>query len=329
MSDSRRRQLTLFGGDESVVGPAAPSDAVRGLAAALPEGIRLGTSSWSFPGWTGLVWDRETDERTLARDGLAAYARHPLFGAVGLDRTYYAPMTARALRAMAAATPPAFRFVVKAVERTTIDRFPDLPRHGAWRGRPNPHFLDPAFATEQVVEPTSEGLGDRAGPIVFQFSPRQIDDPDAFIERLQRFLRALPRGPLYAVEIRSRSLCTAAFGEAIRTAGALPCLTVHPTMPAIRVQAATLADALDGPLVVRWMLGHGRAYDEARTRYAPFDRLVDPDPATRRAIAELVVRAARRRQPTFVTVNNKAEGSAPRSIAALAQDIVSLAASTD
>lgn len=328
MTADGRRQLSLFGGDESpgAVGAAAQPEDVRRLAEALPPVVRLGTSSWSFPGWKGLVWDREADERTLARRGLAAYARHPLFGAVGVDRSYYAPLPASAFREMAAVVPQAFRFVVKAAERTTVAVFADHARHGAWRGRPNPHFLDAAWATDQVVAPAVEGLGTTVGPIVFQFPPGRVDDAATLIERLHRFLGALPSGPTYAVEVRSRALCSPLLADALADARAVPCLTVHPTMPSLRVQAATLASALQGTLVVRWMLGHGQAYEAARERYAPFDRLIDEDPASRRAIAELAVRGARRRQPVFVTVNNKAEGSAPRSIVALAAEIVQLGA---
>ncbi len=35
---------------------AARFDRLRPIAAALPPGVRLGTSSWSFPGWKGLVY---------------------------------------------------------------------------------------------------------------------------------------------------------------------------------------------------------------------------------------------------------------------------------
>jgi hypothetical protein len=74
-------------------------------------------------------------------------------------------------------------------------------------------------------------------------------------------------------------------------------------------------------LVVRWNLGGGRRYEDARRRYAPFDRIVDPDPDTRNQLAELAADAARAGRPAFITVNNKAEGCAPRSVEALAQAV--------
>src|SRR5680860_572641 len=75
------------------VGPAPTHERIRRLADALPPGLRLGRSSWSFPGWAGIVYDRAVSERTLAKAGLSAYARHPLLRSFGIDRTYYRPVS--------------------------------------------------------------------------------------------------------------------------------------------------------------------------------------------------------------------------------------------
>jgi hypothetical protein len=66
------------------------------------------------------------------------------------------------------------------------------------------------------------------------------------------------------------------------------------------------------------MLQEGFAYEDAKDRYAPFHALVDPDPVTRAAIARLV---AAHDGESIVILNNKAEGSAPRSVFALAEAV--------
>ena len=48
------------------------------LAARLPTGVHFGTSSWSFPGWKGLVYSGARTQTMLAREGLREYATHPL-----------------------------------------------------------------------------------------------------------------------------------------------------------------------------------------------------------------------------------------------------------
>ena len=75
------------------IGPAMVGDELRQLGEQLPPGIHMGTSSWSFPGWAGIVYDKPASESALSRRGLAAYSRHPLLRAAGIDRSFYNPMS--------------------------------------------------------------------------------------------------------------------------------------------------------------------------------------------------------------------------------------------
>jgi len=319
-------QLGLFPDSEPAVGPAgvgpAPvRDELARLAGSLPAGLRLGTSSWSFPGWAGLVYDRDVSASSLARDGLAAYARHPLFRTVGLDRTYYRPIPTEAYRAYAADVPRGFKFLVKADRRLTSPSDPDAQG----RRGPNPDFLDPAHAAREVVTPAVEGLGDTLGPILFQFSPLPADalgGPRQFAERLAAFLARLPKGPLYAVELRTPAWLTREYAGALEAHGAAHAFTVHPSMPPIERQAALLPPHYQPALVVRWMLGGGLQYDAAKNRYDPFDRLVDEDPHTRQVVAVTALDALIAEREVFVIANNKAEGCAPLTLERLAEQVV-------
>ncbi|HOX88866.1 MAG TPA: DUF72 domain-containing protein [Burkholderiaceae bacterium] len=341
------RPTSLF--DEPVT-PQAPRAAVHAvdpgeecqrIGRLLPASVHLGTSSWSFPGWRGLVWAGEHTEAVLARQGLAAYAAHPVLRAVGIDRSFYAPLASAEFARYAAQVPESFRFVVKAPARVT-----DALIRGE-RGAPaapNPHFLDAQSAAEHFVAPTLEGLGAKAGPLVFQLSPlpaemsRTPEAAHAFIDRLAEFLDALPRQvgeltPLYAVELRNPELLTRRFVRMLRDCGVRLCLGLHARMPEAARQSAALR-AMDGdpdegddwrmkgPLVVRWSLHAGLRYEQARSRYAPFDRLIDPDIPTRGTLAHLVHVAIKSGQASYVIANNKAEGSAPLSMIELARAVV-------
>ncbi len=329
------------------VAPAAVLSEHAATAAKLSPNVRLATSSWSFPGWAGIVYDHEVDESTLARAGLAAYSRHPLLRAAGIDKTYYRPITAAAFRQLADQTPGDFRFLVKAAQDCTAPTSRaaggakpspnSLPgREGAKMTAPNPNFLNPAWTIERVVEPFADGLGAKAGVLVFQFSkfrfqktalkrgggasPRTADE---FLDRLAAFLGALPRGVPYAVEVRNEELWGEAYFRVLREAGASHCYNVHPQMPPIAEQARVLPPADNpGPLAVRWMLERSQTYEGARDAYAPFNRLVDEDPASRSAIAALCIAAARVGRDILVVANNKAEGSAPLTLFKLARQIV-------
>jgi len=331
-------QLSLFTEEELPtphrVHPAEVAEDLAELGRRLPPGLHLGTSSWSFPGWRGIVWEGNHSGSVLAREGLGAYARHPLLTGVGIDRTYYQPLSAEEFADYREQVPeelrPRFRFVVKAHEVLTLARFPDHDRYGTKRGETNPSFLDEIYAIQAVIEPMIEGLLETAGALVFQFAPQDLGDPLAFIEKLFLFLDGLPkvhRGhrPIYAVEVRNRELLRPQYALALADAGAVPCLTVHPRMPepAVQWRATTeVARPEHGALVARWMLQPGQSYDGARQRYDPFDRLVDPDPERRGELAELARESLAREEPVLITVNNKAEGSAPLSVFELARAIV-------
>jgi uncharacterized protein YecE (DUF72 family) len=293
--------------------------------------LRLGTSSWSFPGWQGLVWDTPAvpyAQGRLSRDGLPAYAAHPLLSAVGIDRGFYAPIGVDAYAHHAAQVPEGFRFLVKAPGQVTDALRRD--EHG--RGRePNPQFLDAAAAIGQFVAPAAEGLGTTLGTLLFQFSPlppSMLADPPAWIASLHRFLEALPRalpsGAGIAVELRDPSLLTPRLIDALRDTGVAYCLGLHDRMPPVARQLRALARLHPdgpGPLVARWTLHPGIGYEAARHRYAPFDALLDPDPDSRLPLAEACAAALRAGQTVTVIANNKAEGSAPLTLTLLAEAI--------
>jgi uncharacterized protein YecE (DUF72 family) len=300
------------------VGPAPRSRDLIDLARRLPATVRLGTSSWSFPGWEGIVWDRKASQATLAGDGLGAYARHPLFRTVGLDRTYYRSITAADFRAYADVVPSDFRFLVKADRLLTS---PTDPEAYGVRG-PNPKFLDLEYALEYVVGPMQEGLGSKAGPLLFQFPPippNLVGGAAAFLDRLFGFLAALPEGPLYAVELRTPSFLNERYRELLESTTIAHCYNVHPSMTPLARQLALVSPFYQPALVVRWMLHAGLPYEVARDRYAPFDRIVDEDAPSREQIVTAVLDAAVAERPAFVIVNNKAEGSAPVSVRRLAE----------
>jgi uncharacterized protein YecE (DUF72 family) len=318
-------QLGLFSSEElrdssSAVGPATASRELADVARRLPAGLRLGTSSWSFPGWASIVYDRRAPEELLARAGLAAYAAHPLLRAVSVDRAFYRPLDRDELRVYAASVPTDFRFVVKADRVVTSPLVPD----DRSRGSPNHRFLDAAYVSAQLVRPMLEGLGSKLGGLIFQFPPippHLVGGSDAFLERLETFLASLPTSCLYAVELRTPAFLGERYARVLELTGAAHCYNVHPAMAPLARQLAVVRAFQQPALFVRWMLGHGQEYGAARSRYHPFDRLVDEDPSTRELVARTVLDVSLAERDAYVIANNKAEGSAPLTLFRLAERI--------
>lgn len=320
--------MDLFGApdDPMRVAPVAVDDATHALAMAVPPHVHLGTSSWAFPGWEGLVYARRERADRLSKHGLAAYAQHPLLRAVGLDRTFYAPIARDDFAAYAECVPAHFRFLVKAhAAVTTPGGLARMRTHDTVD-----RFLDASYATEAVIAPAVEGLGDKLGVLLFQCPPMAPGSRALahFPDRLEQFLSQLPRDVPYAVEVRNASLLDDAtvtrYASALVSGGATHGFTVHPTMPSVREQAERLGAAVrsSGPVAVRWMLRPDQEYESAREAWAPFDVLAAPDLSTRTDVAELVRTLAALQRPVLVIANNKAEGSAPRTLQELARLLV-------
>lgn len=319
------------------VGAAAARVEIDALAQALRrcfEGrLHLGTSSWSFPGWRGLVWDdRAHTDADLSRHGLAAYGQHPLFTTVSLDRAFYRAVDAPTYTRLARQVPDDFRFVVKAPAEIT-DATLRLPESGAPLA-PNPHFLDPQRTLDTAVHPAVLGLGAKFGVLVFQLPPLAgawLRDPQALLDKLEALWRvvvpALPDGTRAALELRDARALTPELLAQLNAHGVRYCVGLHDRMPSMADQVPMLRANWPGDLVCRWNLHQGLRYQQAKAKWEPFDRLQAPDPDTREALARAVVGTLAAGYRAFVTINNKAEGSAPLSVIELARAILRLSES--
>lgn len=319
-------QLDLF--DASAVPqPPRADDFERWaeLRGRLSPRIRLGTSSWTFPGWAGIVYRRTYPSKAaFTHESLLEYAAHPLFRTVSLDRGYYAPVAEEELAAYAAQTPSDFRFVAKVWSEIATRRFPKHPRLGARSGQANPAFLDAAIFEAQVAGPLRRGLGDKLGAVLLEIPPAPgTADNDEFLGALSDFLRAVGGSVPLAVEIRDPRLLNDDYFTLLRTHGAAHTFNYWSRMPPIAEQRRLAGEYGATFVVARLMLPPGRKYEVLKEEWSPFDRIVEPQPAMRIQAIDLTAHAAGAGKDVYVVVNNKAEGSSPLTVAALAEGLAS------
>jgi uncharacterized protein YecE (DUF72 family) len=287
------------------------------IASRLPPNVFFGTSSWSFPGWAGIVYPRRASEAQLAREGLRDYARHPLLRTVGIDRGFYAPIPERDLARYAEQLPAGFRCCAKAPAAVTSAELPG-------GSNANPDFLDPRRFLEEVIAPFRAAFAEHTGPFILQFppsSPSRRLRPDAFAAKLELFLAALPRDFRYAVELRDPSLLTESYRRVLESTGAAHVYNYVTRMPMPEEQTGVVPlDAAGFTFtVVRLLLPPGTRYDDRREEFVPFDRIVAPDPEMRRQVASIARTSLSLGREVFVLVNNKAEGCSPLTVRALAE----------
>lgn len=322
------------GRDLKHVQPAEVQAGHLALAAGLSPLVRLGTSSWSYPGWTGLVWAHDVSEALLSKRGLPAYSHHPLMRTVSVDQAFYRALNVSQYLAYAEQVPDDFRFIVKAPS-SVCDA---LVRDDKGRGlQHNPVFLDATMAEQEFIRPALQGLRHKVGALVFQISPlppEWLRQRSRLLQHLHAMLRALPAlrptasDGVIAVEFRDAAMVAPDIipdlVAMLRDVGATYCLGLHAKMPPIESQLPILRRLWPGPLVCRWNLHrrHGAyGYEDARAMYAPFNHIQDADEETREVLARVIQGTTGAGQPAYVSISNKAEGCAPLSVVALAQAI--------
>jgi uncharacterized protein YecE (DUF72 family) len=94
-------------------------------------------------------------------------------------------------------------------------------------------LVDCRRETEAFVR-TMHDLDDKLGPLLLQLPPGFSVEGK---EVLDRFLRELPKGPRYAVEVRHRSWMASGLPDLLRERGAALALVDYPGMP--RLDEAT------------------------------------------------------------------------------------------
>lgn len=303
--------------DASAESVARMHDEARTIAADLSGDIRFGTSSWSFPGWKGIVYSGSVTASAIARDGLRQYARHPLLRTVGIDRSYYAPVPIEDLRRYADQLPEDFLACAKAPSVVTSAT---IGPPGSTD--PNPDFMSVPRLIEEQLLPFSAAFSAHSGPFILEFAPssRRLEPAD-FLARLDRFLEQLPPDFQYAVELRDQRLLTPEYRTILARHGVGHTYNYWSAMPGLMLQTRVVPPEGLPFAVIRLLLRPGTWYEDQRERFQPFNALVAPDEGMRADVVDLSDRVLTSGRKLWVLVNNKAEGSSPLSIMELAKRV--------
>jgi len=303
-------------------------DWIKEQAAALAaRGVYIGTSSWKYEGWFGQLYTPARYEyrgkvakTRFARDCLAEYAE--VFKTVCVDAAYYDFPRREYLQKLADAAPGDFRFGLKVTDAVTIKKFPNLPRFGQRAGQPNEHFLDAGLFASAFLKPCEE-IRSRIGVLLFEFSrfwPSDYEHGRDFVADLDGFLGQLPTGWPYAIEMRNHHWLRSEYLDCLARHGVAHIFNSWEAMPAVHEQMAMPGSRTNPHLVAaRFLLKPGRRYGEAVKTFQPYDRVREPNPNARAAGQALVAegRAAGPERKTFIYVNNRLEGNALETVAAM------------
>jgi uncharacterized protein YecE (DUF72 family) len=292
------------------------------------QGIYFGTSSWKYEGWLGSIYSpgRYMTRGKLSKakfdtDCLAEYAQ--TFPTVCGDFAFYQFPSTDYWRRLFDVVPGDFIFGFKVPEDITVWKFPSHARYGQKAGQVNPHFLDPGLFIEAFLK-RLEPYHDLVGPLIFEFGqlPKtSFKTVDKFLERLDPFLGALPRGWRYAVEIRNKEFLGPGYFSCLASHGVAHTLNAWTSMPELGEQLAMEGSITADFTVVRALLAHGRGYEQAVDTFEPYDRTQEVNQPAREALVTIADQAIQKKRSAYAYINNRLEGNAPNTIEAVVEGI--------
>jgi uncharacterized protein YecE (DUF72 family) len=277
--------------------------------------LRLGTCSWKYDSWKGLIYEPTASYRP--HDYLPDYARS--FDTVEVDQWFWSLFPGgiklpepETVRSYTASVGDEFIFSVKAPNSITLTHFyAKQPKAlASWANQSNRHFLSPELLA-RFLESLSP-LGAKLGPVMFQFvylNTKKMASLDALIERLGAFFDRAPAGFQYAVECRNPNYLRTPFFDFLKDRQLGFVFLQGYYMPPIR-EVFEAMDTVTADFVVIRLHGGDRQDIEARTG-GVWNRLVESRDGEIADTAELVREFSRQEVKTFLYVNNHFEGSAP------------------
>lgn len=199
--------------------------------------IRAGMGGWTFQPWEGTFYPDD-----LPKKRQLEYASRQV-PTIEVNGTYYGSQKPATYAKWADEAPDGFVFSLKGNRFVT-----------------NRKVLSEASASlEKFLGSGITEMGDKLGPLVWQFAPTKKFDPEDF----EGFLKLLPAerdgiALRHVLEVRHDSFCTPEFPQLVRNYGAAICYAHHNTYPEI-------ADVTGDFVYARLQRGE----DEVPTAYPP------------------------------------------------------------
>jgi len=277
-------------------------------------GLRIGTCSWKYPSWHGLVYSAPKGINYLRE-----YTSH--YNTVEIDQWFWSLFGETSIRlpkpadvvAYRESVPDDFVFSVKLPNSLTLTHFYRKKKSDPQMS--NAYFLSPALLERFLSQ--LDPLRDVLGPVMFQFeylNRQKMQSQKRFQELFDRFLEHVPRLYQYAMEIRNANYLNESYFEFLERNGLGLVLLQGYYMPSIiGLYTRWKSYILRHKLVVIRLHGPDRKGVEKRTGKR-WNQIVDPKDEELREIANMVAELLDHGADVYVNVNNHYEGSAPLTI---------------
>lgn len=286
--------------------------------------LRIGTCSWKYDSWRGLVY---SDQKPL--NYLQEYSRH--YNTVEIDQWFWSLFGAEKVALPSPFTvqeylesvPADFKFTIKIPNSITLTHFYQKVKKDPLVE--NPHFLSLTLFQEflRSIEPLRNNLG----PLMFQFeylNKQKMPSQKIFQEKFAYFIQKVNPEYQYSVEIRNPNYLNESYFEFMQTHNLSHVFLQGYYMPPIIDVYKNFQDYLRERVVIR-LHGPDRSDIEKRSG-GNWDKILDPRDQELNQIAGIIKGLVDRKFEVYINMNNHYEGSAPLSIKRLEKFLSGLSA---
>ena len=252
--------------------------------------IRLGTSAFTAAGWEGTFYPAGMKPAEY----LSYYATK--FDTVEVDSTFYRTPAISTVKGWYAKTPPGFLFAAKVPQVITHEK-----------------ALADCDEEFHLFLKAMDCLGEKLGPLLLQFgyfNKKAFASVDEFLARLAPFLKKIPKGYRFAVEIRNKNWLVPALIDALRERRVALALIDQVWMPRPKQIFARLDPITADFAYVRW-LGDRKGIEE---KTKTWDKIIVNRTADLGEWVEVLKKVRERKIQILAFANNHYAGYGPGTI---------------
>ncbi len=274
--------------------------------------IQIGTCSWKYDSWRGMVYSNEREINFLKE-----YAQR--YTSVEVDQWFWSLHShtsvsmprEKDVNDYASSVPDDFRFTIKVPNSITLTHF--YKKKNDLELVPNPYFLSDKLFSDFLdsIAP----LKKYTGVLIFQFeylNKQKMPHQDAFMGAFGEFAGKIPREIKTGVEIRNPNYLNSKFFSFLDEIKAVPVFLQGYYMPPVFPLLESALKYNFDTMVIR-LHGPNRAEIEEKTG-GKWDSVTDPKTEELKKLTAFINNNISRKLDLYLNVNNHYEGSAPLTI---------------
>lgn len=274
--------------------------------------LRIGTCSWKYDSWRGIVYSNESKINYLKE-----YSKH--FNTVEIDQWFWSLHGINKVtlpkqdivNEYRISVPNDFKFTIKIPNSISLTHHHKNEKSETLI--PNPYFLSHDLLAEfmSIVKPMKANLG----PLMFQFeylNKEKMKSQFEFQGLMREFVKQLPDGFVFSIEIRNPNYLNEDYFQFIREHKIGHVFLQGYYMPSIFEIYKKFKDYIKDFTVIR-LHGPDRHGIENRSG-GQWNKILDAKDDELEKLIEMIEELLDRNVDIYLNVNNHYEGSAPLTI---------------